>query len=81
MSSPVSSDVSITSKEDGLSEAEQLPTEHTPEKRVFYRTTFFAATILGLCNFAAPGIWGESMVARRAFPGTMVNQWLLPFPL
>jgi len=24
----------------------------------WYRSTFYNATILGLCNFAAPGIWG-----------------------
>ncbi|KXS21557.1 MFS general substrate transporter [Gonapodya prolifera JEL478] len=27
------------------------------EPRVFYRSTWFAATVLGLCNFSAPGIW------------------------
>lgn len=24
----------------------------------WYRSTFYNLTILGLCNFAAPGIWG-----------------------
>ncbi|KAI5478038.1 Major Facilitator Superfamily protein [Pseudohyphozyma bogoriensis] len=27
-------------------------------KRSWYRSTYFAAIVLGLCNFAAPGIWG-----------------------
>lgn len=34
---------------------EQNPTPITPSKRVWYRSTWFAATVLGLCNFAAPG--------------------------
>ncbi|KAK4057842.1 hypothetical protein OIO90_001061 [Microbotryomycetes sp. JL221] len=29
-----------------------------PGKIVFYRSTWFAALVLGLCNFCAPGIWG-----------------------
>jgi len=27
-------------------------------KVVWYRSSFFAAIILGLCNFCAPGLWG-----------------------
>ncbi|WOO81648.1 UNC93-like protein [Vanrija pseudolonga] len=30
----------------------------TPVKRVWYRSPFLAAVILGLCNFCAPGLWG-----------------------
>ena len=33
-------------------------TNPNDEKRRWYRTPFFNLTILGLCNFAAPGIWG-----------------------
>lgn len=36
---------------------ESKPTAVTPVKRVFYRTTWFAAIVLGMCNFAAPGMW------------------------
>ncbi|KIP03687.1 hypothetical protein PHLGIDRAFT_121349 [Phlebiopsis gigantea 11061_1 CR5-6] len=28
------------------------------QKRHWYRSTFYNATILGICNFLAPGIWG-----------------------
>ncbi len=27
-------------------------------KVLWYRSSFFAAIILGLCNFCAPGLWG-----------------------
>lgn len=48
-----SSTASIMSKH----ELESAPTSATPTKRVWYRSTYFAAIVLGLCNFAAPGIW------------------------
>ncbi|GAA6052025.1 hypothetical protein JCM3770_002327 [Rhodotorula araucariae] len=37
---------------------EASPTPVTSVKRVFYRTTWWAAIALGLCCFAAPGVWG-----------------------
>ncbi|ORY91542.1 major facilitator superfamily domain-containing protein [Leucosporidium creatinivorum] len=37
---------------------EASPTPATPSKILWYRSTWFAATVLGLCNLAAPGIWG-----------------------
>ncbi|GAA6031351.1 hypothetical protein JCM8097_005614 [Rhodosporidiobolus ruineniae] len=40
------------------SSLESAPTVDTPLKRVWYRSTWWAALALGLCNFAAPGIWG-----------------------
>ncbi|KAG7530335.1 hypothetical protein FFLO_05107 [Filobasidium floriforme] len=75
MSPSSPSSASVSSKEDHLDEPERLPTEQTPEKRVFYRTTFFAATVLGLCNFAAPGIWGamNSLGAGGAQSPWLVN--------
>ncbi|KDN52779.1 hypothetical protein K437DRAFT_148006 [Tilletiaria anomala UBC 951] len=30
----------------------------SPKKPVFYRSTFFQATVLGICSFLAPGLWG-----------------------
>ncbi|PSK55457.1 hypothetical protein B9Z65_2846 [Elsinoe australis] len=41
----------------------------------WYRSTFFNATILGLCNFAAPGIWGamNSLGAGGAQKPYLVN--------
>lgn len=41
----------------------------------WYRSTFFNITILGLCNFAAPGIWGamNSLGAGGAATPHLVN--------
>lgn len=41
----------------------------------WYRSTFYNATILGLCNFAAPGIWGamNSLGAGGAQKPYLVN--------
>ncbi|KAF4547824.1 MFS-type transporter-like protein 19 [Elsinoe fawcettii] len=41
----------------------------------WYRSTFFNATILGLCNFSAPGIWGamNSLGAGGAQKPYLVN--------
>lgn len=39
-------------------DSESAPTKATPGKILWYRSTWFAALVLGLCNFAAPGIWG-----------------------
>lgn len=41
----------------------------------WYRSTFFNMTILGLCNFAAPGIWGamNSLGAGGAQKPYLVN--------
>lgn len=36
--------------------SEEQPT--TPIKVKWYRSTFYNAIILGICNFCAPGIWG-----------------------
>ncbi|GJN87616.1 hypothetical protein Rhopal_000571-T1 [Rhodotorula paludigena] len=44
------------SKSSSLLEA--APTALTPVKRVWYRSTWWAALALGICNFCAPGIWG-----------------------
>ena len=33
--------------------------QNTPQQPVkWYRSTFYNAIILGICNFCAPGIWG-----------------------
>ena len=41
----------------------------------WYRSTFFNITILGLCNFAAPGIWGamNSLGAGGAASPHLIN--------
>ncbi|KAF2399340.1 major facilitator superfamily transporter [Trichodelitschia bisporula] len=41
----------------------------------WYRSTFFNITILGLCNFAAPGIWGamNSLGAGGAASPKLIN--------
>lgn len=41
----------------------------------WYRSTFFNMTILGLCNFSAPGIWGamNSLGAGGAQSPHLVN--------
>lgn len=41
----------------------------------WYRSTFFNMTILGLCNFCAPGIWGamNSLGAGGAETPSLVN--------
>ena len=41
----------------------------------WYRSTFFNITILGLCNFSAPGIWGamNSLGAGGAQSPHLVN--------
>ncbi|GAA5840737.1 hypothetical protein JCM9279_001202 [Rhodotorula babjevae] len=51
------------------------PTPVTPVKRSFYRTTWWAALALGICNFCAPGIWGamNSLGAGGAATPFLVN--------
>lgn len=41
----------------------------------WHRSTFFNMTVLGLCNFAAPGIWGamNSLGAGGAQKPYLVN--------
>ena len=41
----------------------------------WYRSTFYNATILGLCSFAAPGLWGamNSLGAGGAATPELVN--------
>lgn len=41
----------------------------------WYRSTFFNMTVLGLCNFSAPGIWGamNSLGAGGAQSPHLVN--------
>ena len=41
----------------------------------WYRSTMFNMTILGLCNFAAPGIWGamNSLGAGGAAKPNLIN--------
>lgn len=41
----------------------------------WYRSTFYNMTILGLCNFAAPGIWGamNSLGAGGAASPHLIN--------
>ncbi len=56
MSDGLRSTSSFDEKEASLVEAQATPA--TPEKIVWYRSTWYASIILGLCNFAAPGIWG-----------------------
>jgi hypothetical protein len=48
----------------------------TPPRAVrWYRSTFFNISILGLCNFSAPGIWGamNSLGAGGAEKPYLVN--------
>ena len=56
MSDSLRSTSSLDEKDPSLVEAQTTPA--TPEKIVWYRSTWYASIILGLCNFAAPGIWG-----------------------
>ncbi|GAA5929929.1 uncharacterized protein JCM15063_004667 [Sporobolomyces koalae] len=51
-----SSEVSLDEK--ALGSIESAPTAATPTKIVWYRSTWWSAIALGLCNFCAPGIWG-----------------------
>ncbi|KAF1847830.1 uncharacterized protein K460DRAFT_352905 [Cucurbitaria berberidis CBS 394.84] len=61
-------DVSLESASDHHSERRDYPVK-------WYRSTFFNITILGLCNFSAPGIWGamNSLGAGGAQSPTLVN--------
>ncbi|KAI9802595.1 MAG: hypothetical protein M1833_001669 [Piccolia ochrophora] len=56
-----------------LSEAVIPKEQQYPVK--WYRSTFYNITILGLCNFAAPGIWGamNSLGAGGAAKPNLVN--------
>ena len=74
-------------KEATLNLTETPPSEQYPGKSTliitsyltrpvkWYRSTFFNITILGLCNFAAPGIWGamNSLGAGGAATPHLVN--------
>lgn len=56
MANSLQSDDSLDEKNVDL--VESTPTSATPIKVVWYRSTWWSAIALGLCNFAAPGIWG-----------------------
>ncbi|GAA5948922.1 hypothetical protein JCM3765_003952 [Sporobolomyces pararoseus] len=56
MSGSLKSDESLDDKNFDL--VESAPTPATPTRIVWYRSTWWSAIALGLCNFAAPGIWG-----------------------
>ncbi|KAH9903593.1 major facilitator superfamily transporter [Xylariomycetidae sp. FL2044] len=51
------------------------PLDHRNHKVKWYRSTFYNMTILGLCNLAAPGIWGamNSLGAGGAASPELVN--------
>ncbi|KAI9172801.1 MFS transporter [Paramyrothecium foliicola] len=56
--------------------AQAIVTSFTPQRKVrWYRSTFYNMTILGLCNLAAPGIWGamNSLGAGGAQKPYLVN--------
>lgn len=80
MSDGLRSTSSLDEKEASLVEAQTTPA--TPEKIVWYRSTWYASIILGLCNFAAPGIWGamNSLGAGGQATPFLVNG-LFDFPL
>ncbi|KAF2147668.1 major facilitator superfamily transporter [Myriangium duriaei CBS 260.36] len=60
---------------DGSYVASETPSTTKHQKIKWYRSTWFNATILGLCNFAAPGIWGSmnSLGAGGAEKPYLVN--------
>nr|UJH94492.1 MFS.6 [Starmerella bombicola] len=45
-------------KDGSVASVEEQPVEQPIEKIKWYRSTIYSATILGLCNFVAPGLWG-----------------------
>ncbi|OAK93912.1 hypothetical protein IQ06DRAFT_364001 [Phaeosphaeriaceae sp. SRC1lsM3a] len=49
---------SESSVELGVDTANVAPVERRNYPVKWYRSTFFNMTVLGLCNFSAPGIWG-----------------------
>ncbi|CAK7203321.1 hypothetical protein SEUCBS139899_006052 [Sporothrix eucalyptigena] len=53
----------------------ETPTANATTHIKWYRSTFYNITILGLCNFAAPGIWGamNSLGAGGAESPKLVN--------
>ncbi|KAL3419956.1 major facilitator superfamily transporter [Phlyctema vagabunda] len=57
------------------SDSEQQETPQTIRKPKWYRSTFYNALILGVCNFLAPGIWGamNSLGAGGAQKPYLVN--------
>ncbi|KAF2703624.1 hypothetical protein K504DRAFT_473871 [Pleomassaria siparia CBS 279.74] len=61
-------DASIESGSEVMVEKRDYPTK-------WYRSTFYNITILGLCNFAAPGVWGamNSLGAGGAASPHLIN--------
>ncbi|KAL2178371.1 major facilitator superfamily domain-containing protein [Thermothelomyces heterothallicus CBS 202.75] len=57
------------------SESENAPPKDQQHPVRWYRSTFYNMTILGLCNLAAPGIWGamNSLGAGGAASPRLVN--------
>ncbi|KIW32200.1 uncharacterized protein PV07_03759 [Cladophialophora immunda] len=47
---------SVTTKHPELQDVRESSVQKHPVR--WHRSTFYNATVLGLCNFAAPGIWG-----------------------
>ncbi|KAJ5334083.1 hypothetical protein MYU51_013125 [Penicillium brevicompactum] len=52
------SEKDVTPNDEEVHSAGSYISRTGPQKVNFYRSTFFNAFILGLCNFLAPGIWG-----------------------
>ncbi|CAG8249968.1 unnamed protein product [Penicillium olsonii] len=52
------SEKDVTPNDDEVHSTASYISRTGPHKVSFYRSTFFNAFILGLCNFLAPGIWG-----------------------
>lgn len=66
------------------SPAVSVSLEETPPPRrkvKWYRSTFYNALILGICNFCAPGIWGASTTTKGQKPHSISQTFadLLPF--
>ncbi|KAH8888550.1 hypothetical protein GQ53DRAFT_808371 [Thozetella sp. PMI_491] len=61
--------------ESRLHESDIAPPKEQQHPVKWYRSTFYNITILGLCNFAAPGIWGamNSLGAGGAEKPYLVN--------
>lgn len=58
-----------------LNESEFAPPKDQQHPVRWYRSTFYNMTILGLCNLAAPGIWGamNSLGAGGAAKPNLIN--------
>ncbi|KPI39392.1 uncharacterized protein AB675_5155 [Cyphellophora attinorum] len=62
-------------KELSTSETPSTNSPHASERYPvkWYRSSYYNATILGLCSFAAPGLWGAMMGAGCAASPEVVN--------